>query len=465
MTDYIFSWTDPLIRVVSAVNFIKGGIYSITSLGTTNFTTIGAVSYIAGSFVIGNSYIITSLGTTNFTTIGASSNTVGLIFTALGVGTGTGTALLTKFTSTAPGIGTGTATWSAFIVNANLINNTATSLSLNGKGSLNWGEILQQSMLNMLEHFASPYPPSNPTVGEFWYNDTTSTISLYTAQGWNQLTTVQAIQGENFSLDTGIVNAYVTSLTPTITSYSSNFGGKFKASNTNTGPSTLNAGGGALPLLNDIGNPVTSGDIQTGSIISYYFVYSENRFYITSYTFSLTDPRYLSILGTTNSLLVGSPTVSGDAINLGYANSNFANINGNSLNNFLVSSSPTSYNDATSLGYVQSYVNTIAATLAIILQNIPFASTISWNISLGEAAKVILSGNANIAAPTNLKVDGLVLILIQDSVGSRTVTWDPVFKWPSGIVPVLSTTPYANDVCSFFSDGIYLYGSYLRGVS
>jgi len=46
----------------------------------------------AGSFRIGVQYQIVSIGTTNFTLIGASSNTVGVQFVATGAGTGTGTA-------------------------------------------------------------------------------------------------------------------------------------------------------------------------------------------------------------------------------------------------------------------------------------------------------------------------------------------------------------------------------------
>ena len=46
----------------------------------------------AGSFHVGTSYTIKTLGTTDFTLIGASSNTVGVTFTATGPGTGTGTA-------------------------------------------------------------------------------------------------------------------------------------------------------------------------------------------------------------------------------------------------------------------------------------------------------------------------------------------------------------------------------------
>ncbi len=46
----------------------------------------------AGSFIVGKKYVITEIGSTNFTLIGASSNSVGLQFTATGVGSGTGKA-------------------------------------------------------------------------------------------------------------------------------------------------------------------------------------------------------------------------------------------------------------------------------------------------------------------------------------------------------------------------------------
>lgn len=59
-------------------------------LGTTENTVVNA-----GSFVVGYRYVIASVGTTNFTTIGASANTVGVSFKATGVGSGTGTATCT----------------------------------------------------------------------------------------------------------------------------------------------------------------------------------------------------------------------------------------------------------------------------------------------------------------------------------------------------------------------------------
>ncbi len=56
---------------------------------------VNATTVTAGSFVVGRRYKIVTVGTTSFTSIGAASNTVGVIFTATGVGSGTGTALLT----------------------------------------------------------------------------------------------------------------------------------------------------------------------------------------------------------------------------------------------------------------------------------------------------------------------------------------------------------------------------------
>jgi len=50
----------------------------------------------AGSFVVGLEYKILTVGTTDFTLIGASANTVGLYFTATGAGTGSGTASLIR---------------------------------------------------------------------------------------------------------------------------------------------------------------------------------------------------------------------------------------------------------------------------------------------------------------------------------------------------------------------------------
>jgi hypothetical protein len=64
-------------------------------LYTKNPETYAIIS--AGNFNIGSQYTIETIGTTNFTLIGATSNTVGVTFTATGNGTGTGTATILTF--------------------------------------------------------------------------------------------------------------------------------------------------------------------------------------------------------------------------------------------------------------------------------------------------------------------------------------------------------------------------------
>lgn len=67
------------------------GATAVATIGT-DITSVAGALILAGSFVIGVSYVIAFVGTTNFVAIGASSNTIGVVFTATGAGSGTGTA-------------------------------------------------------------------------------------------------------------------------------------------------------------------------------------------------------------------------------------------------------------------------------------------------------------------------------------------------------------------------------------
>lgn len=70
---------------------IDGGMLQIDNELFT-YTSIPVITVNAGSFINGKTYTIISIGTTNFTTIGASSNTIGVSFVATGAGIGSGTA-------------------------------------------------------------------------------------------------------------------------------------------------------------------------------------------------------------------------------------------------------------------------------------------------------------------------------------------------------------------------------------
>jgi len=113
---------------VTAGNFVIGQAYTITTIGNTNFTKVGALTNTVGtsftalsagigtgtatvrirgvrlvygededivsadSFVFDDIYQIVTVGSTNFVSIGSPNNEVGTMFRATGVGTGSGTA-------------------------------------------------------------------------------------------------------------------------------------------------------------------------------------------------------------------------------------------------------------------------------------------------------------------------------------------------------------------------------------
>ena len=84
-------------------------------------------------------------------------------------------------------------------------------------------------------------------------------------------------------------------------------------------------------------------------------------------------------------------------------------------------------------------------------------ATINRDLSQNQVTSVTLWGNRTMAAPTNL-VDWATYILTvkQDATGSRTITWNAVFKRPWGTAPTLTTTANAVDIITFVCDGTNL---------
>jgi hypothetical protein len=79
--------------------YLVGSTFTCANIGTAlgngtafRITNTTAQLVTSGAFIVTATYIIQSIGTTDFTLIGAASNTVGLSFVASGVGTGTGKA-------------------------------------------------------------------------------------------------------------------------------------------------------------------------------------------------------------------------------------------------------------------------------------------------------------------------------------------------------------------------------------
>ena len=59
-----------------------------------------------------------------------------------------------------------------------------TSLVLVGKGVINYGEIVQSSVLYLLENFANSTPPADAVEGQLWYQNNTKDLHLYTGTAW-----------------------------------------------------------------------------------------------------------------------------------------------------------------------------------------------------------------------------------------------------------------------------------------
>ena len=75
-----------------------------------------------------------------------------------------------------------------FILSGGKTDIVATSLALTGKGTINWGERLQENLIRLLENFASNnVAPSNATLGQEWFNASTKRLNVLNASGWKEL--------------------------------------------------------------------------------------------------------------------------------------------------------------------------------------------------------------------------------------------------------------------------------------
>ena len=96
----VMVWSDGLnfydvqtASFVGTVPIASGGTGQTTANAAFNALAPAQTSTVAaGNFVVGATYTISTVGDTTWTSIGAASNTVGVTFVATGVGSGTGTA-------------------------------------------------------------------------------------------------------------------------------------------------------------------------------------------------------------------------------------------------------------------------------------------------------------------------------------------------------------------------------------
>lgn len=91
------------------------------------------------------------------------------------------------------------------------------------------------------------------------------------------------IQQQQFwaGVDTGVANAYILSFDAGFSSLTNGIILYWIASNTNTGPSTLNVNGlGAIPIINQSGSTLGAGQITAGGVVS--VIYYNGNWLLTS---------------------------------------------------------------------------------------------------------------------------------------------------------------------------------------
>ena len=109
-------------------------------------------------------------------------------------------------------------------------------------------------------------------------------------------------------------------------------------------------------------------------------------------------------------------------------------------------------------GFSASVVNIFTAQQYFATFELTDAATIDWDLDEAQVAKVTLTDNRTLNAPTNMKDGATYILRVIQSSGGDTLAYNGVFKFPAAEAPTLSTGAGDIDVLTFVSDGTNMYG-------
>lgn len=195
----------------------------------------------------------------------------------------------------------------------------------------------------------------------------------------------------------------------------------------------------SLHYIDDAGN-----DYQIGTASHTAGAAPANAEYVVTATSSnLSAERLLS--GTANQIVVGVSTASSVVLStpqdIGTASAvRFGSV---AVAGTLATNSIATFNGQ----YLSPEVDhgTISSTAATV------------NFSSGNEHKMLLSANVTLTFSNPIIGGRYVLVIEQDSTGSRTVSWPATVRWPAGVTPTLVATGGFRDLFTFLYTGnLYL---------
>ena len=248
----------------------------------------------------------------------------------------------------------------------------------------------------------------NSTINSTSFSGSANNITNFPLNQSVNTTSTPTFSGSIF---TGPVDIYTTGSPSTGTLYFGNGAGIAKTLTLSGGGFTFNA-----PLT------VTTGPLVVGSANA-----------ITSVV--TTAPTVA-----TGGSLVVSPSVAGQ-LNFTPANTLWSGLQGSAPSISTFSNDRNYANSTNGFGTGAETITTVA-----------YAGGINLDWSLFTNFKVVLSGGTTIAfsnPPPVGKMQTLSIVIEQDGVGSRLVTWPATVRWSYGTAPVLTTTGNRRDIFTF----------------